>query len=131
MINTPNLLIADDDAALRETLRDAFVERGFHASTAGNGEEALEFLQDHVVHVLLIDMHMPRLTGLETLKALRDFERRPASILISGGLTDRLIEEAKSASVHSVLPKPLRFREVSDKVRAALWDAYRWTPDAR
>lgn len=128
---TPNLLITDDDAALRESLREAFSERGYCTVTAGNGEEALEIIRSSVVHLLLIDMHMPRLTGLETLKAIRDMEAAPPSILISGGLTERLIEEAKSAHAFSVLPKPLRFPEVNATVQEAMWTTYQWSPPAR
>lgn len=128
---TPNLLIADDDVALRDSLASAFSERGFCTVAAGNGEEALDIVRGSTVHLLLIDMHMPKLTGLETLQALRGIDNAPPGILISGGLTDQLIEEAKSASVFSVLPKPLRFPELNAIVREAMWATYQWTPPAR
>lgn len=131
MLETPKLLITDDDIALRDTLRDAFAVRGFQTVTASNGEEALEIIRSSVVHLLLIDMHMPRLTGLETLKAIKSMEAAPPSILISGGLTEQLIDEAKSAEVFSVLAKPLRFSDVDAKVKEALWSTYRWSPSAR
>ena len=70
MIETPSLLITDDDRDVRETLRDVFQSRGFLTQTAGDGEEALRIVRNQEIHLVLIDMHMPRLTGIEAITRL-------------------------------------------------------------
>ena len=71
LVDTPSILITDDDHAFRETVKGMLEPRGFRALTAADGEEALKIVGAEPVHLLLLDMHMPRLTGLETLSVHR------------------------------------------------------------
>ena len=66
-----SLLITDDDPAARETLRDIFAPQGFNTIMAESGEEAIDLIRDHEVHLALMDMHLPRLSGLETIAIVR------------------------------------------------------------
>jgi CheY-like chemotaxis protein len=70
-IHTPRLLITDDDRDFRETLALALSDRGFDTLQAGDGEEALDIVAHQEVHLLLLDMQMPRLSGLDTIERLR------------------------------------------------------------
>ena len=72
-IESPSLLITDDDPAFRETLRVVFEPEGYRTLLAGTGEEALDIVRNQEVHLVLLDMHMPRLTGLETLRQVKQF----------------------------------------------------------
>jgi CheY-like chemotaxis protein len=130
LITPPNLLITDDDGAFRETLRSVFAPRGFHTLTARDGAEALEIVRQESVHVLLTDMHMPRLNGLETIRRIRECHLILPCILLSAALDDGLMEEARDLQAFTVLRKPVRFAEVTDAVRQALRESYGWTLDA-
>ncbi|MFT7638720.1 MAG: CheY-like chemotaxis protein [Pirellulaceae bacterium] len=123
---TPSLLITDDDLDFRETLKEVFEPRGFRTLTAGDGEEALEIVHRESVHLILLDMHMPRLTGLETILRLRQEQSRLPCILISAALNDGIVEQAKQADVYSVLSKPIRFREITKIVSEAMQTTYEW-----
>ena len=127
---TPRLLITDDDRDFRETLAGVLTDRGFETLQAADGEEALHIVCRQEVHLLLLDMQMPRLTGLETIERLRGFDpnARPLLpwILISGALDEQIIARAKAAAVFSVLPKPLRLPELTGAVAGALAQAYGW-----
>jgi two-component system chemotaxis response regulator CheY len=125
-IVTPSLLITDDDRDLRETLRSVFEPRGFETHLAADGEEALEIVQTHSVHVVLLDMHMPRLTGLETIRRIKQFSWPMPTILMSAALDPRIKEEAEQEEVFSVLPKPFSFHTIRDVVREALLKTYHW-----
>ncbi|HEX4148772.1 MAG TPA: response regulator, partial [Pirellulales bacterium] len=57
-----SILITDDDPSFRETLRSVFEPRGFRTLLAGDGEEALRIVERDEIHLVLLDMHMPRLT---------------------------------------------------------------------
>ena len=125
-LQVPSLLITDDDRDFRETLRGVFEPRGFRTLLAGNGQEALEIVQREPVHLLLLDMHMPRLTGLETMRRAKALREVLPCILISGNLDEQTIEAAKQAEAFSILSKPVSFSEITWTVDAALRLAYGW-----
>jgi DNA-binding NtrC family response regulator len=126
MIVTPSLLITDDDRDFRETLRSAFEQRGFETILAADGEEALEIVHTRPVHILLLDMYMPRLTGLETIRRLKQRTPPLPTILMSSALDARIQQEAEEEHVFSVLPKPFSFSTIRDVVRDALQRTYSW-----
>jgi len=121
------MLITDDDGAFRETLRGVFASRGFHTLLASDGDEALEIVYREPVHLLLTDMHMPRMTGLEIIRHIRDSRLVLPCILISAGVDEGLVEEAKDVDAFSILRKPVRFPEIMGVVRKAMEITYGWT----
>ena len=125
-LQVPSLLITDDDRDFRETLRGVFEPRGFRTLLAGNGQEALDIVQREPVHLMLLDMHMPRLTGLETIRRVKALRSVLPCILISGALDEQIMEEARAAEAFSVLSKPVSFSEITGTVDAALRVAYDW-----
>ncbi len=131
VLETPSLLITDDDLDFRETLRGAFEPRGFRTLVAADGEEALAIVEREPVHLLLLDMHMPRLTGLETIRRITQSGRQLPCILISGGLNDAIVQQAQRANAFSILAKPVRFAEVVHVVFQALQVTYDWTDPGR
>ncbi|REK09828.1 MAG: response regulator [Planctomycetota bacterium] len=127
-LQLPSLLITDDDLDFRETLRAVFEPR-FHTILAGDGQEALDIVREQEVHLLLLDMHMPRLTGLETLRQVKQFKSRLPCILISAGLDENLADAARQANAFSVLPKPISRRELTSTVELAMRRIYNWGAD--
>lgn len=126
LISPPSLLITDDDGAFRETLCSVFAPRGFRTLTACDGAEALEIVARQPVHVLLTDMHMPRLNGLETIRQIRQRRLILPCILISAGCDDALEANARDVQAFTVLRKPVRFAEVTQAVQQALRVTYGW-----
>jgi CheY-like chemotaxis protein len=125
-LQTPSLLITDDDPAFRETLRVVFEPKGFRTLLAGDGEEALKIVHNDTVHVVLLDMHMPKLTGLETLRMLKEFRAMLPCILLSAQLDELIVEQARRAHAYSVLSKPVTVRQITYVVRQALQRTYAW-----
>lgn len=124
MLAHPSLLITDDDRDFRETLRSVFEPRGFETLLAGDGEEALEIVRRRNVHLLLLDMHMPRLSGLETIRRVKQLHSVLPCILMSADLDALLEQEARQADAFEVLSKPFRFDVITRVVQAALDRAY-------
>jgi CheY-like chemotaxis protein len=132
-VKLPSILITDDDHDFRETLRIVFEPFGFHTLLAGDGEEALEILRQREVHLLLLDMHMPRLSGLETIRRVKQFKSRLPCILLSAALDEALIRQAEIAQAFSVLSKPVSRLQITSAVELALRRTYNWEvePGAR
>ena len=128
-LRTPRLLISDVDAAFRETLRGVFEPRGFQTLLAADGEQAVQIVQQEEVHLVLLDVHMPKLTGLEVLRLLREFNSLLPIILLSAGWDDRLLEQARQAQAFSVLPKPVSTRQLTGTVCQALKQTYNWSEE--
>jgi len=83
-----SILIADDDPRARESLREIVEPEGYVALLASSGEEALEIIQEAPVHLALFDMHMNRLTGLETVQLVHQFNSILPCILVTADATD-------------------------------------------
>lgn len=117
------LLIADDDTAFRETLKRVF-EPHYRMWEAGSGEEAIEIVQQHPVDIVLLDMHMHRLTGLETLRIVKSLKLILPCILLTADASEDLRRDAALAEAYTVLKKPVSKTELVTTVSTALADAY-------
>jgi CheY-like chemotaxis protein len=119
-----SILITDDDRGCRESLREIVEPEGFHTLLASSGEEALEITRGESVHLALLDMHMPRLTGLETLELLHQLNAVLPCILITADANEGLMRQAFRARAYSVIPKPVSKNVVLYTVVRALIRVY-------
>jgi CheY-like chemotaxis protein len=127
MIAEPlSILITDDDIGFRQALNDVIAPHGFRTLQAGDGQEALDIVQREPVHLLLLDMEMPRLSGLETIHRVKQFNSVLPCILLSARADKWLVEQALRAQAFDVLSKPVPRDLVISTVRAALKRAYDW-----
>lgn len=101
------VLIADDDDYCRETLRDIVEPEGYRAVLASSGEEAIEIIQEESIHLALFDVQMPRMTGLETVQAVHQFNALLPCILVTANATADVIRQAFQVRAFSVIPKPV------------------------
>ena len=122
----PTILITDDDRAFRETLQSVFAPRGFRMLLAANGEEAVTVVRRERIHLVLLDMHMPRLTGLETVQAVRETNTQLPFVLMSAALDDKIRREAKDAQLFDVLEKPVELNVITHVVADAFRQTYDW-----
>lgn len=128
MLLVPNLLVTDDDSAFRQVVCEGLSRRGFRVTEASNGEEAIDVISRCEVHVALIDVHMPRVTGLELIRILRERPKSPPFVLMSAELDDEIRREAERMRAYQVLSKPIRLARLTDIVCRALTDVYGWQP---
>jgi CheY-like chemotaxis protein len=119
-----SILIADDDPAARETLREIFAVQGFRTLMAESGEEAIDLVREHEVHLALMDMHLPRLSGLETIAIVRQLKGIIPAILITADQDDNLMRRALSGHAFCVLAKPVSRHVVIYVVHKALEKYY-------
>ncbi|MHB1426571.1 MAG: response regulator [Gemmataceae bacterium] len=119
-----SILIADDDTSCRQALRDIMEPQGFRTLMASSGEEALDIVREADVHLALLDMHMPNLTGLETLQLARQINGILPAILITGDTNESLIRQACQLHFFSVIPKPINKNVVLYTVVRALAGVY-------
>lgn len=119
-----SILVTDDDPAVRETFRDIFEPVGFRTLLAESGEEALDIVKDEEIHIALMDMHLPKLSGLETMTLVRQIKGVLPMILVSAESDDNLLRKALSAHAFCVLAKPVSRHVVIYVVTKALEKFY-------
>jgi len=123
-----SILITDDDRGCRESLRDIFVPEGYRTLLASSGEEALDIVHQEPVHLALFDMHLPRLTGLETLQLVRQVNAILPCILVTADASAALMQQALRAGARSVIHKPVSKHVVLYAVVRTLVRVYGITP---
>ena len=109
------ILLADDDAVIRAALRVILRPLGHHVEDVGNGREALEALERRQFDLVLMDVQMPEMGGVEATDRLRRGlppERQPRVIALSGDATLEDREACRSAGMDDLIAKPLRARDV-------------------
>jgi CheY-like chemotaxis protein len=126
LIETPSILITDDDTAFRDTVRGILEPRGFRTLTASSGEETLRIVSSEPVHLLLLDMHMPRLSGLETARRIRQLNALLPFVLLSAALDESIAQQARLIDVFSVLAKPVSQRDLNTTVDQVFRRIYGW-----
>jgi two-component system chemotaxis response regulator CheY len=114
------ILIVDDDAFVRTLLRDVLEGRGHALLEAEDGRAALDVLGDREPQLVLLDLFMPRLSGMEALAMMR--ERWPgARVLVISSLdSERLVSEALEAGAAGFITKPFHPVEITTAVDRAL-----------
>ncbi len=107
------ILLVEDDSAVRGVLSEALTVRGFRVLAADNGQEALRLLDQEPIDVLLADVVMPELNGIELAKQAKLLHPEIRIILATGYLS-----RAKEAmSVGKLLFKPLRADDIEAEIR--------------
>ena len=115
------ILIIDDEESIRTVFQIALEGAGYRVLTAGDGRYGLRLLAHQVVDLVLVDIFMPEMDGLELIFLLR--KTRPACkiIAISGGTGERdYLDTAKKLGAHDALKKPCSIQEVLAVVSSQL-----------
>ena len=119
MIENRTILLIDDEPQIRRVLRATLTAQGAKVLDAQNGEDALELLRVQTVDLILLDMNMPGLGGLETCRAIRNAWDVPI-IIVSVRDSDRDKVEALDAGADDFVSKPFSIDELMARIRAAL-----------
>jgi DNA-binding NtrC family response regulator len=114
------LLIVDDEPNILTTLRRALELEGYGVEVAGSGRIALEKARTHAFDGVLLDVAMPEMDGLATLKALRELRPELAVMMMSGNATLATAVEATKLGACDFLEKPLTTDKVLITVANAL-----------
>jgi CheY-like chemotaxis protein len=122
--NPFSILVTDDDSGSRDTLAGLLKDRGFATKTASSGEEAIEIVQDQMIHLVVFDMHMPRMTGLEALQQVRLINELLPAILVTADANREVLRQAFQAHVYSVIPKPVNKSILFHTLARALLQVY-------
>jgi DNA-binding NtrC family response regulator len=114
------LLVVDDERGIVIALKGLFTKEGYEVETAESGEEALEKVKAGLFHVIITDLSMKGMSGLELLKHVREIDPACAVLMITAFGTQRIAVEAMKAGAEDYLPKPFDNDELRMKVRKVM-----------
>jgi CheY-like chemotaxis protein len=116
----PTILIVEDDRAARDGLSQLLTGAGFEVTTAADGEEALARLDDSPFDVMLLDIWVPKVNGLELLKRLGDRPGQPKIIITTADDTPETVLQALRKKAHQFVRKPIEPAALVSLVRSAV-----------
>jgi DNA-binding NtrC family response regulator len=114
------ILVIDDKESELETMSDALGNQGYKIVSTSSGEEALKIMKEKPFDVILTDLKMPDVDGMEILRTAKAMDSQPQVIMITGYGSIGKAVEAMRAGAEDFIPKPIELAELREKVRKAL-----------
>jgi len=117
---TDTVLIVDDEPSIIQSLRGILADEGFEVMTADGGLKALDIIKETIPEIILLDIWMPDIDGIETLKRIRELYPSVQVIMISGHGTIENAVRATKLGAYDFIEKPLSLEKVLLSVNNAL-----------
>jgi DNA-binding response OmpR family regulator len=105
----PRVLVVDDEPDAVELLQEFLTAKGYEVLTASDGEEALRKVKEERPHVILLDVRMPRMNGLEVLKRVRAMDHEVGVIMVTAVNEEETGRQALQLGAFDYITKPLDF----------------------
>jgi two-component system, response regulator, stage 0 sporulation protein F len=118
-----SILIVDDEQSVREVLSEYFAEQGYAVETAGDGEEALAVVRRSTPDLVLLDVRMPGIDGVETLRRMRGIAPAVSVIMVTANEDVGLARETLKLGALDYVAKPFDFVYLERAIMAGLAQA--------
>ncbi|MDA0837582.1 MAG: response regulator [Planctomycetota bacterium] len=115
-----SILVVDDDSTIRLGFRSLLEQYGFEVETAEDGREGLKSTMRREFDLILLDIYMPHMNGLDCIKALRISRPFVPVIIITATPESKLAQEALREGADDLLPKPVPAKILVEKIKAVL-----------
>jgi len=116
----PSILIVDDDEVMQETLSDVFRKRGYEVVSVGSGNGALPVVKRHLIDLILLDMRLPDVDGLEVLKKIKEFDTEILVIMMTAYSDVHSAVSAMKSGAYDYINKPFELEELQLLVEKGL-----------
>lgn len=113
-----SILVVDDEPNIRAMFQDALQRSGYQVTTAASGGDALSLASDQRFDLTFLDIKMPGLNGVETLKALKQLNPDVNVVMITGYAAEDLVAASLDGGAFLCLPKPFGVAQILEIVRA-------------
>jgi len=115
----PKILLVDDEKEFVQTLSTRLKTRNLESSIAYDGEQALDMIEKDVPDVIVLDLLMPGIDGIETLRRVKESHSEVEVIILTGHGSDKEKEQAEDLGAFAYLRKPVNINELAQIMREA------------
>ena len=115
-----SILVVDDETSLRQALRTSLAASGFSVQEARTGEEAVEFVREHSFDLVLLDINMRGISGVEACRRIRGFAPKTGIVMVTVRDSEDDKVRALEAGADDYITKPFLLRELIARLRAVL-----------
>jgi DNA-binding response OmpR family regulator len=119
-MNKANILVADDELIERQTLTDILRLEGYHVAAVANGEAAVDYIRLNPVDLIVLDLRMPGMSGLDVIKVINQISPDVEIILLTAHGSIESAIDALRSQVHDYLLKPASPSQIIDSVARGL-----------
>ncbi len=125
-VTTPQILVVEDDAEMRDLLKEELSDEGYRVIEAEDGEDAASKLRSEVFDVIITDIRMPRVGGIELLTSVTKAYPRTPVIVITAFGSPEILDNACEKGAFDYIGKPFKLQDLKNAVRKALqWEGER------
>jgi DNA-binding NtrC family response regulator len=110
--NPKAVMVVDDEKEIRELVRDVLESRGYDVVSCDSGSAAIEVLKRRPVFAAFLDIRMPGIGGVETLKQIKALRPETHVVMITGHTRDEAVEEALKLGCFVCMMKPFKVRDI-------------------
>ena len=114
------ILVAEDDLNISGLIKEIVERKGFHAVIAHNGAEAYEEFKKNKFDLLITDLKMPKIDGIDLIKMVREKDRVIPIVIITGYGSEKNRALAKSFGVSKILTKPCSVLDISEALNSTI-----------
>jgi len=119
------ILIVEDEAVVRESVRDWLIDDGYDVDVAENGDEALEKIKKEEFGVIILDLKLPGIDGLQVFEQAKELKPETKGVIITAYPSKETQEKAKRLGLLDYLAKPFKVADLEKLITEALGEAER------
>ena len=119
-IKKRKILLVEDEAVVRESVRDWLIEDGYNVECVETGEEALERIKQEEFGVVVLDLRLPGIDGLQVYEHVKEVAPETKGIIVTAYPSKETQEKAKRLGLLDYLPKPFKVEDLEKIVSGAL-----------
>jgi len=119
-IKKRKILLVEDETVVREALRDWLIDDGYDVDVAENGEEALKKIEEEEFGVIVLDLKLPGIDGLQVFEEAKELKPKTKAIMITAYPSRETLEKAKRLGLLDYLAKPFNAEDLEKIINKAL-----------
>ena len=111
------ILIAEDSSVIQNLTKKILSQQNYEIATVKNGQEVLDSISEQSFDLVLLDIHMPVMDGMQRAKQIRSSNLNMPIIAITGNANNYTMQDFNDAGINDFLPKPLNYDQMLDMVK--------------
>ncbi|MCM8826964.1 MAG: response regulator [Candidatus Omnitrophica bacterium] len=119
-MSKPKILLCEDELNFRQLIKNFLTKNGYDVHLAVDGLEAIEKVKTLQTDIIILDIRMPKIDGIEVAKQIRKFDKKTKIIFLTAFQSPQLSQEAKKYNISAYITKPTSLEQILDTIKDSL-----------